>query len=279
MERRAGGIEVPELIAIDEPDDPRVEPYREVRERDLAGRRGLFLAEGEVVLGHLVRSGRFGLESLLVAERRVEKLLPLLQRLRPGTPVYVAGQAVMDRIAGFPMHRGVLGLGRRPAPVEVGAAVAGLPAEALVVALFGIGNHDNMGALFRNAAAFGADLVLLDPTCCDPLYRKAIRVSVGTVLTTPYACAPSEDLLVDTLRGAGLDLIALTPRGDEPLSSLQRNARAALLLGSEGPGLPNTVLNSARRVHIPMAPGVDSLNVAVCCAIALHHLAFSVRRT
>src|SRR6185312_14162485 len=142
-----------------------------------------------------------------------------------------------------------------------------------VLALFGIGNHDNMGGLFRNAAAFGAGAVLLAQDCCDPLYRKAIRVSVGAALRAPFArFGPDEDPIA-TLRGAGFEALALSPAGGERLSALEPPPRAAILLGAEGPGLPPGLLARARTVRIPMSPGWDSLNVAVAGAIALHHLA------
>ena len=143
----------------------------------------------------------------------------------------------------------------------------------MVLALFGIGNHDNMGGLMRNAAAFGVDLVLLDATCCDPLYRKAIRVSVGAALVTPFARLDSENDPIAVLEGAGFTPIALSPSGSEQLKDLERPLRAALLLGAEGPGLPAAILARSRTVSIPMAGGFDSLNVATTSGIVLHHLA------
>jgi tRNA G18 (ribose-2'-O)-methylase SpoU len=262
---------VPLLIPIDDPADPRVEPFLNVRERDLVGRQGRFVAEGEVVLA--VAAGRGLLEALLVDRKRVEGLRPILDRLGPGTPVYTASQAVLDGVAGFHIHRGILAVGRRPAEPSAAALLAGLPQRSTVLALFGIGNHDNMGGLFRNAAAFGAGAVLLAGDCCDPLYRKAIRVSVGATLTVPFArFAPGEDP-VAALAAAGFEALALSPAGRERLSAVTPPARAAVLLGAEGPGLPPEVLARARTLRIPMSPGWDSLNVAAAGAIALHHLA------
>src|SRR6185437_9241893 len=149
--------------------DARVEPFLQVRERDLVGRQGRFVAEGEVVLA--AAAGRGLLEALLLDRKRVEGLGPILARLRPGTPVYTASQAVLDAVVGFHIHRGVLAIGRRPAERPAAELLAALPARSVVLALFGIGNHDNMGGLFRNAAAFGAGAVLLAGDCCDPLYR------------------------------------------------------------------------------------------------------------
>ena len=258
------------LIPIDDPNDPRVEPFVNVRERDLVGRQGRFLAEGEVVLA--AAAGRGLLEALLIDRKRIEGLAPIIARLDPLTPVYAASQAVLDAVVGFHIHRGILAVGRRPPDAGVRALLAGLPPRATVLALFGIGNHDNMGGLFRNAAAFGVGAVLLGPDCCDPLYRKAIRVSVGAALTTPFACfAPDEDP-ISVFEAAGFQPIALSPAGHERLADLDRPARAAVLLGAEGPGLPAGLMNRSRTVSIPMSAGWDSLNVAVTGGIVLHHL-------
>jgi tRNA G18 (ribose-2'-O)-methylase SpoU len=258
------------LIPIDDPADPRVEPFLNVRERDLVGRQGRFVAEGEVVLA--VAAGRGLLEALLVDRKRVEGLEPILRRLDPRTPFYTGSQAVLDAVAGFHIHRGILAIGRRPAEPSAAALLAGLPRRSTVLALFGIGNHDNMGGLFRNAAAFGAGAVLLAPDCCDPLYRKAIRVSVGATLTTPFARFGAGENPIAVLEAAGFEPLALSPAGRERLSAVDPPERAAVLLGAEGPGLPPEIMARARTVRIPMAEGWDSLNVAAAGAIALHHL-------
>ena len=265
---------MPAIIAIDDPNDPRIAGYRQVRERDLVGREGLFVAEGEVVLRMLAAAVRFEVLSALIAQKRVAGLAPILETLPPEAPVYAAGQAVMDAIVGFPIHRGILALGRRRETPSADELLAGLPARALVVGLFGSANHDNVGGVFRNAAAFGADAVILDQTCCDPLYRKAIRVSVGGVLTVPFArLAPGED--APALLGRhGFTPIALSPSGASTLAELRRPPRAAVLLGAEGPGLPADLLSRATSVRIPMAPGFDSLNLATTSGVVLHHLAF-----
>ena len=259
------------LIPIDDPADSRVEPFLNIRERDLVGRQGRFVAEGEVVLA--AAAGQRLLEALLVDRKRVDGLQPILERLDSDVPVYTAAQDVLDAAVGFHIHRGILAIGRRPAERSAAALLAGLPGRSVVLALFGIGNHDNMGGLFRNAAAFGAGAVLLAPDCCDPLYRKAIRVSVGAALTVPFArFAPGDDpvLLLET---AGFQPLALSPSGGERLSSLKPPVRAAVLLGAEGPGLPPELMARTRTVSIPMSAGWDSLNVAAAGAIALHHLA------
>ena len=270
----AGNWGAPRLrFYIDDPQDPRIAAYRDIRERDLVGRDGCFIAEGEVVLKVLLAGRRHETVSLLISEKRVAGLTPLLEPIPDAVPIYVAGQAVLDRIAGFHLHRGILALGRS-APMPAAAQLLGtLVPRALVVVLLAIANHDNVGGIFRNAAAFGADAVLLDGACCDPLYRKAIRVSVGTSLVVPYArLAPREDA-IDLLTGLGFETLALSPAGATPLAGLARTARTAVLLGAEGPGLPAGMLSRARTVRIPMAEGVDSLNVATASGIVLHHLA------
>lgn len=261
-------------VSIDDPDDARIAPYRHVREADLVGRGGRFVAEGEVVLRTCIRGGRHGLDSVLIDAKRAAGLADFLDALPRQTQVYTASQAVLDAIVGFHIHRGVLAMGRRAPQADAEALLAGLGPRALVVAAFGIGNHDNMGGIFRNAAAFGADAVLLGADCCDPFYRKAIRVSVGAVLTLPTAALPAGPEAVTLLERHGFAVIALTPSGETPLAQLRRPDRAALLLGAEGPGLPQEMLARARTVSIPMAGDFDSLNVATTSGIALYQLVF-----
>jgi tRNA G18 (ribose-2'-O)-methylase SpoU len=238
-----------------------------VRERDLVGRRGRFVAEGRVVLEKAVAAGRHPLASVLVAEHRLGSLADIL----PGhVPLYAASQAVMDAIAGFPIHRGILAVGERAEP-PAAELLEGLPERALVVALSGIANHDNMGGLFRNAAAFGVDAILLDAGCCDPLYRKAIRVSVGAALTMPFARVEAD--MVGVLASAGLEVLSLSPAGDVELDDVAVAPRMAVLFGAEGPGLPAEVLARTRTVRIAMSGGFDSLNVATTSGIVLHRLA------
>ena len=260
------------LIPIGDADDPRIAPYRAVRERDLAGREGRFVAEGAVVLRVLLTRSRLAVESVLLSERQAPGLTDLMRHVPADAPVYVAPQAVMGAIVGFPIHRGVLAIGRRDADASARELLAGLGPEATVLGLIGIANHDNVGGIFRNAAAFGADAVLLDRTSCDPLYRKAIRVSVGGSLIVPFARAGSALDLVEALAAAEFELVALSPRGAEPLEAYRGARRTALLLGAEGPGLPPEILRRARTLRIPMAAGFDSLNVATASGIALHHL-------
>jgi len=260
------------IIPIDGPDDPRLEPYRAVRDRDVAGRGGRFIAEGRVVLEKALAAMPERLESVLVARARLPGLEPVLAAAPDDLEVFVAEQAAMDQVVGFPIHRGVLAVGRRPQR-DAAELVRGLPDRALVLGLVGIANHDNMGGLFRNAAGFGAAAVLLDDTCCDPLYRKAIRVSVGAALTVPFASAGGATAMADLLEAAGFELLALSPAGAEELRELVPARRTAALFGAEGPGLPGAVLARARSVRIAMAGGFDSLNVATTSGIVLHHLA------
>lgn len=259
-------------IAISDPDDPRIEAYRAVRERDLVGREHRFVAEGEVVLRVLLQQSRFKIESLLLAENRIESLSELLSGIPEGVPVYSVNRTVMDAIVGFPIHRGILAIARRAPLPPVEELLAGLPEKALVVGLVGLANHDNVGGIFRNAAAFGADAILLDPETCDPLYRKAIRVSVGGALVVPFTRVASAEAMVDALEAAGFEVLALTPAGKETLTRIRPASRTALLLGAEGPGLPASLLAKTRTVSIPMSGGFDSLNVATTSGIVLHHL-------
>ncbi len=263
---------MPTFIPIDDPADLRLEAYRDIRERDLVGRRGLFVAEGETVLRVLAGQDRFRPASVLIAAKRLDKLWPILDGLAADVPVYLASQAVLDGIVGFELHRGILAIAEKPPARSAEDLLAGLPADALVMALVGISNHDNMGGLFRNAAGFGVDAVLLDSTCCDPLYRKAIRVSVGGVLRVPFARVGEDEDLIGLLERHGFTPVALSPSGATALSRLPAMGRPALLLGAEGPGLPPATLARCRTVSIPMAPGFDSLNVAVAAGIALHAL-------
>ncbi|TXN70614.1 RNA methyltransferase [Methylobacterium sp. WL6] len=260
-------------IPITDPADPRLAPYAAMRERDLVGRAGRFIVEGEVTLRLMLSpQARFRTESILLLPERVAGLAAAIEA-GPGTPpVFVADRAVMSAVAGFPIHRGVLAVGIRGDGVRADAIVPPAPTPALVVGLAGLTNHDNVGGLFRNAAAFGADAVLLDAGTCDPLYRKAIRVSAGAALTVPFArLDPGADWLA-TARALALEPLALSPSGREDVADLTAPARTLLLLGTEGPGLPADVLARMRGLRIAMAAGFDSLNVATAGAIALHRL-------
>jgi tRNA G18 (ribose-2'-O)-methylase SpoU len=266
-----------QLIRVTDPCDPRIEPYCDVRERDLVKRRGYFVAEGKTVLQVLVDQNRFPVHSLLVLENRLAGIADLAARLPASVPVYVATQAVMDAIAGFHMHRGILAIAA--IPPGVGKLPEPWPPEwKSVIVASGISNHDNLGAIFRNAAGFGVDAVVLDSECCDPLYRKAIRVSVGGVLRVPFFKVASLDEVVSLLEQKGFGVAALSPAGKIRLSKWQPQAKQALVLGSEGQGLDPEWLERLETLSIPMAQGFDSLNVATAGAIALHHMMDSETR-
>ncbi|MCS6625367.1 RNA methyltransferase [Roseibacterium beibuensis] len=260
------------VIPIDDPSDARVAGFRDIRERDLTGRQGLFVAEGEVVLRVLASPASLCRPvAALIAERRIAAMADVIEALPPEVPVWSAPQTVLDGVAGFHLHRGILALGEKPAPRPLVDLLGDLPADAVVVAACGIGNHDNMGGIFRAAAAFGAAAVLLDDRCCDPFYRKAIRVSVGAVLRTPMATGLDAVAMVDALGAAGFRVLAMTPSSASPLHLAARGGRTAIVLGAEGPGLPNHLLERCETIGIPMSGGFDSLNVGTAGAIALHH--------
>jgi len=263
------------IIPVDSAADDRLEPYLRVRERDLARRDGCFIVEGRVTVDRLITGSRFETLSLFLADSRVARLAPLLERLNPSVPIYVAPQALMDSIVGFPLHRGVLALARRELETAAGPFLRTLRrplddhSPITVLGLIGLSNHDNVGACFRNAAALGASGVLLDQECCDPLYRKAIRVSAGTALALPYCRHGTGGEMIAALSEETFDLWALSPQGGEALETLKPPRRLALLLGAEGPGLPRDLLARTRRVSIPMDGNTDSLNVATAGALAL----------
>ncbi|MFG1398856.1 TrmH family RNA methyltransferase [Roseixanthobacter pseudopolyaromaticivorans] len=264
---------MPDIVTITDAQDPRVADFLAVRERDLIGRKNRFIAEGEVVLRLLAPRADHRIAALLLSAASAARLADVIERLSDEVQVHVAAQAVMDAIVGFHIHRGILALVEPPPLPDPADLLASLPARALVVGLVGISNHDNMGGIFRNAAAFGASAVLLDAGSCDPLYRKAIRVSVGASLIVPYARVASGGAMLEALEQAGFEIVSLSPSGASPLSRLERGARVAALFGTEGPGLPGDLLARTRTVSIPMAPGFDSLNVATTSGIVLHHLA------
>lgn len=260
------------LTAVDDPDDPRIDDYRDLttadRRPDRPGGRGLVIAEGVVVVRRLLDSP-FPVRSLLGVPRRLEELSGDLARL--DVPAYSTDADTMARAVGFHLNRGVLAVADRAAVPDVSRLLAGARAVAVCE---GVGDHENLGALFRNAAALGVDGLLLGPGCSDPLYRRSVRVSMGHVLRVPFArldgAWPGS---LDALRDEGFTTVALTPSADAaPLATADlAGERIALLLGAEGPGLTDEALAAAdRRVRIPMATGVDSLNVATAAAVAFH---------
>lgn len=265
------------LIPIDDPDDPRIAEFRDIRERALRGRNDLFIAEGAVVLRILsaVHGTPAGVRAkkVLVLDNRLDGVREILAGFPSEVPVMTAPRRIMDRIVGFPIHRGVLAVGERAAQPALAELVAGLPAQALVVVASAISNHDNVGALFRNAVAFGGNAVILDGLCCDPLYRKAIRVSVGAALKMPFAHGGDVADILATLARADFAVWGLSPRGDTPIEEIPAAERIALVVGTEGGGLPPDLMATIRTARVAQAPGLDSLNLATAAGITLHSLA------
>lgn len=257
------------VIFIESNADKRLGAYLNIKEKDLTGRQSRFIAEGKVVLRVLLNSSQFEAESLLIAENKLAGLQDILSLCPTEVPIYSVSSTVMDEIAGFNVHRGILAVGKRKTPNTINNLLQLLPENALIVILCGISNHDNIGSVFRNAAAFEAACIMLDETCCDPLYRKAIRVSVGATLQIPYVHEGKIDDIVRTVAEAGVNLIALSPGSPHSLYDLPVQGRTAILLGTEGEGLPQHLLNNLQTARIPMSKQFDSLNVATASGIAL----------
>ncbi|MFD1745708.1 TrmH family RNA methyltransferase [Rhizobium helianthi] len=268
----------PNLIRIDDPQDARIAEFRDIRERDLVGRQAGFIAEGTVVLrmlaaAHCAVDGAFAAEKLLLLENRVSGIESLLAAFPEDVPVYVASAPVLDQIAGFHLHRGVLALGRRRASPNAASLIEQVRQSGLIAVCCGISNHDNMGSIFRNAAAFGVSCLLLDETCCDPLYRKALRVSVGSVLSVPFARGGNALSLLEDLDAAGFSIWGLSPRGEMDIRAIAQTSKLALVTGTEGEGLPPHIMQRFRTARIPQMPHLDSLNAATATGIALYEMA------
>lgn len=275
-----------QIIAVQDPQDPRVAVFRNVMDKDLrAGHGGLFMAESEMVLRQLARTPA-RLHSLLILDARLPRVQDLLDTLPDGLPAYIVTKELAQEIAGMRVHRGVLAAAFRPDPRSLSLdAVLGPFGDrtTLCVALAeGIGDVDNMGSLFRNAAAFGVDAIVLDPSSCDPLYRKAIRTSVGHSLSLPFA--RSQDWAADLHRlraDWGFTLLAAETLPEAlPVWSLPRPARLGILVGAEGTGLSRASLSACDAVcQIPMAAPHRSLNVSAALAVLLYELVGRPRAT
>jgi tRNA G18 (ribose-2'-O)-methylase SpoU len=281
------------LIEVVDPDDERLAPYRDLN--DPAGRSRLeaeqliFVVEGKLAVDRLL-SSNYAVRSLLVDGHQATAAGDLVAAVRArGAPVFVGTRAVVAETVGFDLHRGVVAVAERPAPSIVeqvladARAASAIGAPPVITVLEGLNDHENIGALFRNAAAFGVSAVLLDPTSADPLYRRSVRVSMGHVLHVPFARMAAWPAGLDLVHGAGFVVAALTPHpptgSGVPHLTLEelhdRRTRGltgvALLLGGEGPGLSDEALAASDlTVSIPMAGGVDSLNVATAAAVALY---------
>jgi len=263
-----------DVISVTDPGDTRLETFRHLRDADLLRAHGLFVAEGRFVVERVLADPRFAFEALLLNRASLDALRHALDGRIGGSAVFECPTQAFESITGFDFHRGCLALVRRLPALHWQEAVG---SARVILVLEGVTNADNVGAVFRNAASFGAGAVLLSPTCCDPLYRKAIRTSMGHALRVPFArVEPWPDVLTE-LHAAGFTVAALSPRGTaitlDAFAATHRDKQVALLVGSEGTGLTEAAGRVADlRVRIPMAPGVDSLNLAVATGIALSSL-------
>lgn len=261
------------VIPVHDPDDQRIAAYRNVPDPDLLIQSGLFVAEGRLVVRRLIDGRGFSVRSVMVNDAA---LVPLRESLamHHDLPVYLVPQAVINNITGFNMHRGCLAIAERPRPREWREVISG---ARRVIALERIANADNVGSVFRSAAAFGVDAVLLERTCTDPLYRKAIRTSMGAALTIRFAAAEPWPEVLRELAGDGWVVVAMTPSPTalalRPLALAIADRPIVLVVGNEGDGLSDAALDACtHRARIPMTSRVDSLNVATAAAIALYEL-------
>lgn len=264
-------------IPLTDPADPRVQDYFGLTDvalrRRLEPERGLYMAESEKVIRRALAAGHVP-RSMLLTPRWVEDLAELVAEVEAsGAPVYVAEPAVAESMTGFHLHRGALAAMQRP---ELPAVADLLDGARRVVVVEDVVDHTNVGAIFRSVAALGADAVLVTPRCADPLYRRSVRVSMGTVFQVPWTRIDPWPAGMAELQEAGFTVAALALR-DDAVTMQQLAAdppeRLALVLGTEGDGLaPQTVEGADLAVRIPMSGGVDSLNVAAASALALYAL-------
>jgi tRNA G18 (ribose-2'-O)-methylase SpoU len=263
------------IVHVTDARDPRLAPYRNIPDPELLRAHGLFVAEGRLVVRTLLTLSRLETRSVLVTPVALESVVDLVGRF-PDLPCLVVAQRVMNELVGFNIHRGCLALGERPVERTLDPLIAGTPARLVV--LENVSNADNVGGIFRCAAAFSVGGVVLGPHCCDPLYRKAIRTSIGTSLLMPFGDSGPWSRALERLREAGYRVVALTPAAtaaplNDTADSLMACPRIALLAGSEGAGLTFEAMGHADVcVRIPIAAAVDSLNVTVAVGIALHAL-------
>ncbi|MEW2220205.1 RNA methyltransferase [Streptomyces sp. NPDC006990] len=269
-DRPAGG-----LVTVDEPDDPRLGDYTGLTDVELRRRRepaeGLFIAEGEKVIRRARQAG-YAMRSMLLSAKWIDVMRDVIDEVP--APVYAVSPELAERVTGYHVHRGALAsMQRKPLPKPADL----LATARRIVIMESVNDHTNIGAVFRSAAALGMDAVLLSPDCADPLYRRSVKVSMGAVFAVPYARLESWPQGLETVRDAGFPLLALTP--DEkalPIDTVTRRCgdRSALLLGAEGSGLSTRALRAADEwVRIPMAHGVDSLNVGAAAAVAFYAVA------
>ena len=266
----------PGVETIEDPEDPRLADYREIRDAERRRRDGTFIAEGRQVVRRLLSAGRYRVRSALVTPPALHALGEALAAA--GVPTYLVRQDVVEAVVGIEFHHGCLAAGERGAEPTAEAVLAETRRSDRLVILEGLGDSSNVGALFRNALAFGVGAAFLAPGTADPLYRKAIRVSSGATVALPFARLADWPRDLERLRDAGYTVLALTPRAEAvDIGELDKRrplpARLALLLGTEGRGLSADALAAADlHARIPMAPEMDSLNVAAAGAVALHWL-------
>ncbi|WP_375486294.1 TrmH family RNA methyltransferase [uncultured Jatrophihabitans sp.] len=256
-------------ITLTDPDDPAFDDFRDLTDADVRpDRRGVVIAEGVNVVERLLHSP-YPVRAVIGVPARLEALAPALAG--HDVPVLSVDKWLLSQVVGFRVTRGVLASADRLPPRDPDELIAASPRLAVLESL---NDFENLGSLFRNAAAFGVDGVLLDPQCADPLYRRSVRVSMGHVLRVPFAVLPGAwPEALDRVRAGGHRVLAMTPRGEVDLRRAEVPARWALLLGAEGPGLsPATLAAADNRVRIPMADGVDSLNVATAAAVGFARL-------
>lgn len=261
------------IIDVDDPADPRVADFRDLnssdRRPDLPAGRGLVIAEGVLVVQRLLAS-RFPVRGLLGVAAKLDVLGPELAGL--DVPFYRLDAQVMHDVVGFHLNRGVLAAADRAPALTMAQVTEGTRTLAV---LEGVNDPENLGSMFRNAAGLGVDGVLFGARCADPLYRRAVRVSMGHVLRVPFAAVPAWPRGLEHLTGEGFQLISLTPdAGAVPLAEAMTGDKVAVLLGAEGPGLTEHAMRATDvRARIPMAPGTDSLNVSTAAAMAFYERA------
>src|SRR5688572_14667027 len=266
------------LVRIDAADDPRVADYQGAAEPELVRSRGLFIAEGRLVVARVIGDGRHAVRSVLLSDAAHGALGPALEALPATVPIFVCPAVLLAHLTGVDFHRGCLALVERPPASTLADLLRGI--RTLVV-LEGVANPDNVGGVFRNAAAFGADAVILSSTCCDPLYRKAIRTSMGATLRVPFGRVDRWAEALEEIHTCGFTIVALSPRrGAETIDAFLsggRPDRVALLVGAEGAGLSSGAEAAAdHSVRIPICEEIDSLNLAVATGIALSRLSTDV---
>jgi len=276
----SGGSDGIEVIDVTDPADPRVDDFRDLnsvdRRPDLPTGKGLVIAEGVLVAQRMLAS-RFAPHAFLGTERRLGELAVDLTGV--GVPFYRASAEVMAQVVGFHLNRGVLGAARRAPELSVPQVLDG---ARTVAVLEGVNDHENLGSIFRNAAGLGVDAVVFGAGCADPLYRRAVRVSMGHALLVPFARAGHWPADLTDLRQHGFRLLAMTPKPRaatlaEVMDGLADH-KVAVLLGAEGPGLTETAMRACDvRVRVPMSRGTDSLNVATAAALAFYERVRSAR--